>query len=96
MTRYARTEGALVEAVGPVWAAFSPATGETSLLNDECAAILEILALGSARSEEVCAMLAADTGMAVESLAELVAQSWSNLIESGLVRELELAPAVTE
>lgn len=87
MRRYARTEGALVEAVGPVWAAFSALTGETALLNDESAAILEILALGPAHSHQVCAMLAADSGNPAESLTDLVEQSWAQLIDAGLVRE---------
>ena len=94
MTCFARIEGALVESVGPVWAAFSPVTGETSLLNDECAAILEILDLGPALSDEVCDMLASDSGMTAGSLASLVEQSWPHMIESGLVYEIRQSPAV--
>ncbi len=93
MLRYARTEGALVEAVGPVWAAFSATTGETSLLNDESAAILEILAMGPAPSHLVCDMLASDSGGTAESLSDLVEQCWLQLIDAGLVRELHEAAA---
>ena len=88
MPSYTRIEGALVEPVGHLWAAFSPASGETALLNDESAAILEILESGPAQTSEVCAKLSVDSGLAAESLAELVEASWSRLIDAGLVREL--------
>lgn len=40
--KFSRVDGVLVEPLGPVWVAFSPASGETTLLNDESAAILEV------------------------------------------------------
>ena len=84
--RYARVESALVEAVGPVWAAFSPLTGETTLLNDESAAILEVLALGPAATAQVCATLADDMGASADTLIDIVEQSWPQLMDAGLVR----------
>lgn len=87
MNRYARRDGVLIEPVGHVWAAYSPATGETSLLNDESASILEILSLGAASTESVCMSLAADTGLAVDALTEIVEACWPRLIEAGLARE---------
>lgn len=85
--RYERREGVLVEAIGPVWAAFSPATGETTLLNDESAAVLEVLENGAASSEAICAELADDCGLGVASLAHVIEACWPRLIEAGLVRE---------
>lgn len=88
MSLYARVEGALVEPVGHLWAAFSPLTGETALLNDESAAILEILELGAAPTLDICQKLSADNGMDVDALAAIVQASWPGLIDAGLVRAL--------
>ena len=88
MPRFARTEGILVEPVGHLWAAFSPVSGETALLNDESASILEVLEIEPANSKGVCALLSADSGIEPGELLELVKGSWPQLIEAGLVREL--------
>ncbi len=83
---YARVDGALVEPAGHLWVAYSPATGETALLNDESAAILEILEAGPASTAQVCALLSADSGMALAELTPVVEASWSKLLDAGLVR----------
>ncbi len=88
MRRFARTKGILVEPVGHLWAAFSPVTGETVLLNDESASILEILELEPADTKHICAVLSSDSGNAADDLFDLVEGSWAQLIEAGLVREL--------
>lgn len=87
MARYTRTEGILVEPVGDVWAAFSPCTGETVLLNHETASILEVLGADADGTAEICAVLAADCGLDADSLAEVVETCWPRLLEAGLVRE---------
>ena len=58
MGRYACVPGVATEPVGHLWAVFSPASGETLLLNDESASILEVLASGACDTAEVCAALA--------------------------------------
>jgi hypothetical protein len=88
MARFARVEGALVEPVGHLWIAFSPASGETALLNDESAAILEILELGPAGTAQVCEQLSGDSGLAIGALAPIVQASWASLVDAGLVRAL--------
>lgn len=88
MPRFARVKGALVEPVGHLWAAFSPVTGETALLNDESAAILEILAPGPAGTEQVCAQLSIDSGLLADELIPIVDASWASLVDAGLVRAL--------
>jgi PqqD family protein of HPr-rel-A system len=85
MTRYARTAGALIEPVGHLWVAFSQRTGETALLNDESAAILEILESGPADTPQVCAQLSVDSGVTAVELVPLVAASWVSLVDAGLV-----------
>ena len=86
--RYARVEGILVEPVAHLWAAFSPATGETVLLNDESASILEVLESGPADTPSICDALALDMGSAPEEIQNLIAACWSLLVSAGLVREL--------
>lgn len=88
MLRFARVEGALFESVGHLWVAFSPVTGETALLNDESAAILEVLESGPFSTEQVCAELSPDCGVSADELTPIVDASWSRLVDAGLVRAL--------
>lgn len=85
---YGRRQGLLVEPVGDVWVAFSPVCGETVLLNDASAAILEVLEDGPASTLTACERLARETGDTPGDLVTTVEQSWSMLIQSGLVESL--------
>ena len=44
----------LVEPLGPSWVCYSPASGQTHLLNDESAAVLEMLFREVERDEYKC------------------------------------------
>lgn len=95
MRRYARTEGVLLEPVGHLWAAFSPATGETALLNDETASILEVLEEGRSESTaSLCTTLATDSGIQADELAVVVEACWPRLIEAGLVEEAKAGQSI--
>lgn len=82
---YRRRAGVLVEPLGPVWVAFSPANGETVLLNDASAALLEVLDEGPATADQAGRMLAQETGDDPVDLRDVVAQSWGLLTDAGLV-----------
>ena len=86
--------GTLVEPVGQLWAAFSPLSGETTMLNDETAAILEVLADGPLTAADLCTCLAVDTGQPVGELAPVVDACWPRLIDAGLIR-MQATPCVT-
>lgn len=92
MAHHARVDGVLVEPIGHLWAAYSPASRETILLNDESAAMLEILEAGPATTAEICETLASDSGLAAETLLDTVESSWPRLVEAGLVRKVNDAP----
>lgn len=96
MTRFRRINGTLVEPLGHLWAAFSPLSGETSLLNDESAAILEVLESGPGSTEQVCDELSRDSGVHFSDLAPLVGGSWQSLIDAGLVQALDEAVTFAE
>lgn len=87
MQIYEGTEGRLVEALGHLWVAYSPASGETALLNDECAAVLEVLGADALSSERVAGLLSANSGIDTAEAASLVESAWPRLIEIGLVRQ---------
>lgn len=89
---YRRRAGVVVEPVGDVWAAFSPVSGETCLLNNECAAVLEVLADGVASTAQVAAQLAQDTGDDSSALLVLIDNAWAVLIDGGLVQKLPPGP----
>ncbi len=88
MVRYQRRDGVLIESVGHLWAAFTPISGETSLLNDECAAILDVLLEGPADTTEVCVRLAADCELLASDIHETVEASWRQLVEVGAVERV--------
>jgi len=86
---YARRQALLVKPLGSGWVAYSPASGDTVLLNDESAAILEVLADGPLDTAGICAALAIDAGVEAASLTDLIADSWRMLVECGLVRVVD-------
>ncbi|MEO5698675.1 MAG: HPr-rel-A system PqqD family peptide chaperone [Burkholderiaceae bacterium] len=86
MCRYRRTDHILIEPVGHLWVAFSPVTGETTLLNDESAAILEVLESGPADSTSVCAALVEESDGGAALIENHVETCWTQLIQAGLVR----------
>lgn len=77
----------MIEGLDNVWVAFSPHSGESLLLNDECASILEVLESGAADTAAVCSALAADSGLDANNMLGLVDAAWPRLVEAGLVRE---------
>ena len=79
--------GVLVEALGSSWVSYSPASGQTHVLNDESAAVLEVLGLHDGFSPaQVCAVLAADSGASVEQIEQTMGAAWRLLVDSGLIR----------
>ena len=89
MTRYAAVRGVRAVQVGSQWAVFSPLSGETHLLNNECAAILEVMQdLSEADTHAVADVLAADTGLALTDLCTEIDSVWPALVGSGVVRDI--------
>ena len=88
MVQFACVEGVIVEPVGAMWVAFSPVTGETTLLNDESAAILEMLHDGPADTVAICAALDDDSGVPADELVPMVEAHWPQLLDAGLIRAL--------
>lgn len=89
---YRLADGVLIEPLGEVWAAYSPASGETAMLNDEAAAILETLRDGPGDPGTVAVTLAADCGVPAAELLPLLEQHWQQLVARGFLRRSE-APA---
>ena len=79
----------LAEAAGSLWAVYSPASGETALLNDESVAILEVLESGPCSTEAVCAELASGDPSEAAAMMSVIEASWSRLIDAGLVRRVD-------
>jgi len=83
---FERCAGLLLAPIGEIWAAFSPLSGETVLLNDESAAILEVLADGPLDLRSICETLANDAGLNAAALYGPVQDSWQLLMDAGLVQ----------
>ena len=88
--RWAWAPDSRLEALGHGWVAYGGASGETLYLNDESAAILELLRdEGPADLAAVCRALAADSGLEAEAVAAAVSQGWAPLVEAGLIRAVD-------
>ena len=84
---YALVPGILMEPLGEHWAVFSPASGESHLVNDTSAALLEIFKSNPAiSSDQACAILAADVGLPVADVEPLVTEALRTFVTAGLVR----------
>lgn len=85
---YERIAGVRVEPIGQAWASFSPASGATHVLNDESAAILEVLGTHPGMTQEqVCDVLAEDCESDVGAISGSVGMAWQQLIDAGLIRQ---------
>ncbi len=82
---YERCPSLRVELVGDAWGAFSPLSGETLLLNDEAAALLEILSDGAASLDNLCSSLSVDTNVPAGDIRLRVSESWEQFVRAGLV-----------
>lgn len=79
----------LIEDLGDSWAAFSPASGGSHLLNDSSAAIIEVLSSARTMSEAaICAALALETDQTPADIEPAVRAHWDELIRAGLIREV--------
>ena len=76
-----------MQPVGSLWAAFSPVSGETQLLNNEAAAFLEVLLEQPRSLEDAATVLARESGLLVDQVLPLLADAAVELTAAGLIRE---------
>ncbi len=81
--------GVRVEPIGEGWVAYSPASGDTLLLNIESAAVLEVLQEEAASSQAVCAALQPHIDVDATELLASIDSGWPRLVEAGLVRQID-------
>ena len=86
MQRFERVAGVRLVPLAGLWLAFSPASNATALLNNESAAVLEVLSGGAASSAEVAEALAQDTCLPAVEVLGILEACWRQLIDQGLVR----------
>lgn len=91
--RFCCVQGVRFDLVGESWYAYSPLSGETLMLNDESAAVLEVLREAPGDIVSVCRALAADLDADPAELMERIAPAWSLLIDNGLVVEGDASSA---
>jgi PqqD family protein of HPr-rel-A system len=93
VARWLLSPGVLLEPLGSVWVAFSPASGETHVLNESGAALIQALdASGPRSAQDVIEHLARDAGMAQAEVEGLLALTWSQYLEAGLIRREDASP----
>lgn len=80
--------GTLLKPLGGSWAAYSAVSGETHLLNNEAAALLEALLERPQTIAEAAALLAADAGVQPSSILHLLEDAANEFHAAGLVRSV--------
>ena len=85
-SKVGRAQGVVIELIGDSWFAYSARSGETHLLNDSSAALLECLPAGAERLPvEVFAELSVNVGMSVAGLESASEGCWDTLRDAGLI-----------
>lgn len=87
-TIYRARPGVLAEPIGELWAVYSPASGETRLLNDEAAAYLELLAEQPRPALDAAAALAAEIEVDPAEVCAHVGDTFHALEMAGLIEPL--------
>jgi len=82
---YKLADGVRVEPLGGNWAAFSPLSGETQLLNTEASAVLELLADGAMGEAQIAQNLARESGNDPAEVGEALRHVWGQLLAAGLI-----------
>lgn len=83
-------EGTQSTDLGPVWAVYSPLSGQTLMLNTEAVAMLEVLRDAPGDLASVCSILAADGQHDACDIEARCSGAWQQLLDAGL---LETVPA---
>ena len=85
---YQPVDGFRLEAMGDVWVAYSPCSGQTHLLNDESAALLEWLQEIDCPGTTAAAAMAfaSPNDPAGDTLAQRIEWAWVPLEQAGLIR----------
>lgn len=80
-------DGVLLEPLGLRWVGFSPLSGETVILDDASAAVLELLKdAGPCTGPQIVTQLAADAGVAEVEISAVVEGTVQQLQAAGLLR----------
>jgi hypothetical protein len=86
--------GSELEPLGEGWVAFSSLANQTLILNNEAAAVLDVLADAPATSKEIARIIANDTGLPAPEVDHLIGVAASMLRLAGLVRVCAASAAV--
>lgn len=90
MSRYGAVPGVRLEDLGESVAAFSPASGQTHLINDESCALLDWLqSNGTGSSADAAQALADEAGLPAAELLPSIEAGWAPLVAAGLVRRID-------
>jgi hypothetical protein len=85
----------LVEAVGEMWAAFSPASGGTQLLSDEAAALLEVLSEAPRTMQDAAQAIALESALPLQTVLPMLEDVGIELEAAGLIQGAEtLGPGI--
>lgn len=78
-------DGVRTTDLGPVWAVYSPLSGQTLMLNTEAVAMLEVLRDAPGDLASVCSVLATDGQHEADAIEAMCSGAWQQLLDAGLL-----------
>lgn len=85
MTIYARATGLKMESLGDSWAVYSARSGDTVQLNNEAAAVLEMIGESGLDGSAVTALISKEACVDAAQVAEQLVELWPQLVALGFV-----------
>lgn len=85
MTIYARATGLKMESLGDSWAVYSARSGDTVQLNNEAAAVVEMLGEAALDEKAIAALVAEEAGVDAQQVADQLRDLWPQLVALGFV-----------
>ena len=83
--RCAPSSALQVEPLGEAWVAYCARSGETLMLSNDSAAIIEVLRESAASADDVCRTLAAESGVNIDELQLRLSDAWAHLLDTGVI-----------
>jgi PqqD family protein of HPr-rel-A system len=89
LTIYARATGLKLASLGDTWVVFNDRSGETVQLNNEAAAVLEVLGESGLDELVVSALISKEAGVNATQVADQLVELWPQLVALGFVDALD-------
>lgn len=85
MTTYARAAGLKLASLGDSWVVYCDRSGDTVQLNNEAAAVLEVIGESGLDEAAITALISKEAGVDAAQVADQLVELWPQLVALGFV-----------